>query len=208
MSFNEANGKKRRTISPSHSTSTKEPDRSPASAQPTVYPPRATVLQKRQPIPTSDKTPINGLPSSSRKYPRQPSPASSDEGHTHRSSTSHKASASSSSHRTRADESKLLREALQKKAREIITYVESEGCKGIALRLHILDMKTRLVELDRIKAEPIPSKSSVQALENMLRRAAEAVVLSLQSDGCADVDLRLMVLDLDTRLSEMDKEHQ
>ncbi|KAI0084002.1 hypothetical protein BDY19DRAFT_998089 [Irpex rosettiformis] len=212
-STSDPNGKKRRFISPSHDyTSTKEFERTSSSTYTATHPSRSTVLQKGHPLRPNDKKHTNGTltssghgPPTQRKYPRPFSPTSSEEGLTHRSSTSHKNSPPN--HRSRTDESKLLREALQKKAREVITYVESEGCKGIALRLHILDMKTRLVELDRIKAEPVPSKSNVQALENMLRRAAEAVVLCLQSDGCADVDLRLMVLDLDTRLSEMDKEH-
>lgn len=68
-------------------------------------------------------------------------------------------------------------------------------------------MKTRLVELDRLRAENRNrNMSNVLALEGMVRRAGEAVVKSMREDGCVDVELRLLVLDLDTRLVEMDKE--
>ncbi|KAI0687176.1 hypothetical protein BC835DRAFT_1377336 [Cytidiella melzeri] len=204
----ETNGKKRRTDGHNSSAHKTPPG---ASDKPSVHLARPTVLQKSPVQCPNDKTVTNGnvdtytlAPSLMRKYPRPPSPTSSDSGQG-QSSSPPKAS-TSSSHRTHTDESKTLREALQKKAREVISHVEAKGCEGIGLRLHILDMKTRLVELDRIKSEPVPSKSSLMALNNMLRRAAEAVVLSLQSDGCPDVNLRLMVLDLDTRLSEMDKD--
>ncbi|KAI0345216.1 hypothetical protein BDW22DRAFT_1011787 [Trametopsis cervina] len=136
-----------------------------------------------------------------RKYPRPPSPTSSEDGHGHRYPKAWVPTVPG-----HTDEVRILNESLQKKAREVVVYVEGEGCKGIGLRLHILDMKTRLVELDRTKSEPVPSKSNVSALEGMLRRAAASVVQSLKNDGCADVNLRLLVLDLDTRLAEMERE--
>ena len=73
--------------------------------------------------------------------------------------------------------------SLQRKAREIIAHVEAKGCKGVSLRLQILDMKTRLVELDKVQ-RPGSSSSSALTLENIVRRAAKAVVQCSKKDGC------------------------
>lgn len=179
--------------------------------------PRATVLQagpssthRKSISSVQARNGSNGHQSGStsaqslRKHPRPPSPSSSDHGLDSRNGPAAPSSASPPTRARPTSESKILMDSLQKKAREIISHVEAKGCQGVALRLQILDMKTRVVELDKVQKSG-SSLSNVYALENIVRRAAKAVVQCSRKDGCPDMDLRLMVLDLDTRLSEMDK---
>jgi hypothetical protein len=199
---------KKRRVDTHTSSSPSVPGRSLAFVSGITVP--LTALATRE----ISKAPANGFSSTlglrsplPHEHPRHASPSPSDGGRDHSKyvTTTHE-SASSTAHRARLDERKVLREALQKKAWEVVKQIEAGGCEDIGLRLHILDMRTRLVELDRIKADPVPSKSSLFALESMLERAAKAVVASLQSNGCPDIDLRLIVLDLNTRLVEIDKD--
>ena len=84
----------------------------------------------------------------------------------------------------------------------VISYVESFGCTDLALKLKILDLKTRARELDRLSRVEGASPDVVQDLKDLVRDARADVINHIKQDRCKDIELRITVLDLETRVTE------
>ena len=91
--------------------------------------------------------------------------------------------------------------------RSIVSHVESFGCTDLTLRLSILDLRTRYLELELLSRVDGVDSSALGKLEDMVHRARDDVVryVKLKHDRSKDVELRIGVLDLETRVIERRK---
>ena len=87
----------------------------------------------------------------------------------------------------------------------VFSYVESFGCTGLDLKLSILDLKTRAVELKMRSHTEEAGSSTVRKLTEMVHEAREDVIAGIRQDRCTDIELRIKVLDLETRVVEKRK---
>lgn len=84
----------------------------------------------------------------------------------------------------------------------VISYVEAFGCTDLALKLKVLDLRTRAKELDRLSRVEGVSPDVVQALKGLVPDARAHVIDYIKQDRCKDTELKIMVLDLETRVIE------
>ncbi|PSR71195.1 hypothetical protein PHLCEN_2v12927 [Hermanssonia centrifuga] len=109
--------------------------------------------------------------------------------------------------------SNILQQLVNAQASRIIDYVQNRGCGDIMLKMKVLDLKTRLSELDKLTEErDNPGRSGnsgkdrlIGKLKDMVLTAQEEMVEIVQKEGCPDIELKLMILDLNTRLTEFKK---
>jgi hypothetical protein len=99
-----------------------------------------------------------------------------------------------------------LESHIQQADRMIISHVESFGCTDLSLKLGILDLKTRIAmgaemrEDDRAK-----NSGAVKKLDEFIWEARDIVIRYIRQNECADIELKVKVLDLETRVVEYRK---
>lgn len=85
----------------------------------------------------------------------------------------------------------------------VISHVETFGCIDLFLKLSILDLKTRIVETDRASKEThAENLGAVRKTDELVRLARDVVIRYVRQNGCGDVELKMKVLDLETRIME------
>ncbi|KAI0082854.1 hypothetical protein K474DRAFT_1767616 [Panus rudis PR-1116 ss-1] len=95
---------------------------------------------------------------------------------------------------------KQLADVIRKAEWAVIAHVESTPCPDIFLKIRILDMKTRILERKNAQTEDDRAKLSQS------KRLIRHEIIEYAKEGhCRDIDLKLKILDLATRLSECQK---
>ena len=89
--------------------------------------------------------------------------------------------------------------------RMLVSYVESVGCMDLTLKLSILDLRTRFVELDTLSRAENTDSGDVRRLEELVREARDTVIRNVVEECCKDIELKIKVLDLETRIEEKRK---
>ncbi|KAF7796916.1 hypothetical protein EIP86_008101 [Pleurotus ostreatoroseus] len=88
---------------------------------------------------------------------------------------------------------------------DITRYIEENSCADTELLLQVLDMKTRIQELDIADGDPgadvkVGDMKMRERLKQEVLRFARGITAYVKDHGCEDFDLRMKVLDLGTRL--------
>ncbi len=102
-----------------------------------------------------------------------------------------------------ADKVKLqLAQLVHKATWDVVNHVDNSGCSDVALKLKILDLKTRMVELVKAGGSGIQNDVT-KMLHDSIRRRQEDIVRYGVENNCGEITLKLKILDLNTRLSVM-----
>lgn len=89
--------------------------------------------------------------------------------------------------------------------RAVFSHVGSHGCTDLDLKLRILDWKTRVVELEMMGYAEEVCPFGEQRLTRMIHNARKDVIACIKQEPCTDIELRIKVLDLETRVVEKNK---
>ena len=87
----------------------------------------------------------------------------------------------------------------------VFSHVESFGCADLDLKLRILDWKTRVMELEMMNEAEELCMYVERRLTEMVHEAREDVIARIRQERCTDIELRIKVLDLETRVVEKNK---
>lgn len=85
---------------------------------------------------------------------------------------------------------------------DVVNYVDNIGCSDVTLKLKILDLKTRMVELVKAGGSGVQNDVTKMLHESIRRRQEDIVRYGIENT-CGEINLKLKILDLNTRLSVM-----
>lgn len=95
-----------------------------------------------------------------------------------------------------------LAQVVHKATWDIVNHVDNIGCKDVILKLKILDLKTRMVELVKAGGSGVQNDVTKMLHESIRRRQEDIVRYGIENT-CGEISLKLKILDLNTRLSVM-----